>query len=64
MIQGMATNGNGAEFYNYKGFCSVVLLATVDAEYNFMYVSVGANGRCNDAGTSYDSALYTIVWVF
>ena len=45
-----APPGSGSDFYNFKGFYSVVLLAIVDANYNFMYVNVGANGRCNDGG--------------
>lgn len=34
----------GSEFYNYKGTYSIILLAIVDAEYNFQYVNIGANG--------------------
>ena len=34
----------GSLFYNYKNFHSVILLAVVDANYQFMYMSIGAAG--------------------
>jgi len=40
---------SGSEFYNYKKDYSVILLATVDAYYKFIYSDVGTNGRVNDA---------------
>jgi hypothetical protein len=48
---------SGSNFYNYKGSYSTVLLALVDADYNFIYVNVGTNGRANDAGIFKTSAL-------
>ena len=44
-------------YFNYKYFFSVVLLALVDANYRFLYVDVGASGRCGDAGIFADSSL-------
>ena len=49
---------SGSRFYNYKGFYSIVLLALVDAEYKFMWVDVGANGSCSDAGIFRETQLY------
>lgn len=38
-----------AEFYNYKGTHSIVLMAIVDGNYNLIYVSIG-QGRISDVG--------------
>jgi len=48
---------SASRFYNYKGFCSIILLAVVDSEYKFMWVSVGAEGSCSDAGLFNRSSL-------
>lgn len=40
---------SGSNFYDYKKNFSIILLAIVDANYNFIYVDVGTNGRANDA---------------
>ncbi|CAH1963126.1 unnamed protein product [Acanthoscelides obtectus] len=39
-------SGSGSYFYNYKG--SMVLLAIVDARYQFIMCSFGVNGRISD----------------
>jgi len=39
----------GSEFCNYNKDYSVILLAIVDANYKFIYIDVGTNGRVNDA---------------
>lgn len=43
--------------FNYKGFNSIILLALVDANYRYLYIYVGANGRANDAAVFHESSL-------
>lgn len=45
---------SGSEYFNYKHFFSVLLMAVVDANYKFIYVDVGAPGRAGDAGVYSD----------
>ena len=52
---------SGSEFFNYKHFFSVLLLALVDADYKFLYVNVGAAGRAGDAGVFNESSLQKAV---
>jgi hypothetical protein len=40
---------SGSEFYNYKKFFSIVLMAMCDSKYCFTLIDLGANGRENDA---------------
>lgn len=41
---------SGSRYYNYKGFYSIVMMAAVDANYSFIWCSVGHPGSCSDAG--------------
>ena len=49
---------SGTEYYNYKKYFSIVLLALVDSNYNFMYVNVGSQGRISDGGVFKHCELY------
>nr|CAI5840130.1 unnamed protein product [Callosobruchus analis] len=35
---------SGSYYFNYKEYCSIVLLAVVNANYEFVYINVGCNG--------------------
>ena len=39
----------GSNYYNYKQFHSIILIALVDAEYKFSWVDVGSMGSAGDA---------------
>ena len=48
---------SGSTYYNYKHFFSIILLALVDANYKFLFCSIGAQGRCSDGGVFGESDL-------
>ena len=48
---------SGSYYFNYKGFFSIVLLGLVDADYKFIYIDVGCNGRISDGGVYRNSSL-------
>ncbi|XP_045457226.1 uncharacterized protein LOC123667320 [Melitaea cinxia] len=41
---------SGSMFFNYKHYLSIVLMAVVDTNYNFVFIDVGAYGKeCDSA---------------
>lgn len=54
-IEFKAPAKHGSLYYNYKGTNSIILLALVDAHYQFLYINVGVNGRVSDGGVFRDS---------
>lgn len=52
---------SSSEFINYKGFFSIVLFALVDANYNFMFVDIGCQGRISDGGVFSSTELYRLM---
>ena len=42
---------SGSLFYNYKNFFSMVMMAVVDADYKFVWLSVGSYGSSSDSTT-------------
>lgn len=51
-------SNSGAYYYNYKSYYSVVLFAIVNANYEFMYVHTGTNGRVSDGGVLQETDFY------
>ncbi len=52
---------SGSLFFNYKKFFSIILLGLVNANYEFIWVDIGANGACSDAQIYNESALKTAI---
>ncbi|XP_044139368.1 protein ALP1-like [Bufo gargarizans] len=48
---------SGSEYFNYKKYFSIILMAIADAEYRFVAVDIGAYGRTNDSMAFKTSAM-------
>lgn len=51
---------SGSSFFNYKGFFSIILMATADADGKFITVDVGEFGRNSD-GSLYRMCFWSII---
>ncbi|XP_068082944.1 uncharacterized protein [Anabrus simplex] len=56
-VEIMAPSNSGSNYFNYKKTFSVVLLALVDADYNFIAVDIGSYGKNSDSGIFLSSPL-------
>lgn len=52
---------HASDYYNYKGWYSVILLAVVDHAYKFLYTNVGSPGRNHDAAVFDGSRLPSVL---
>lgn len=55
-----APSNSGSTYFNYKEVHSIVLMAVVDANYNFMYCNIGCQqcqGRISGGGASGNTIL-------
>ena len=48
---------SGPEYFNYKGFFSIILLPLVDADYKIIWADVGTPGATGDAAVFNNSDL-------
>lgn len=51
-------NNTGTEYYNYKGYFSMIMQAIADEKCRFISVDVGALGRQSDGGVFQNSQIY------
>ncbi|XP_044157454.1 protein ANTAGONIST OF LIKE HETEROCHROMATIN PROTEIN 1-like [Bufo gargarizans] len=55
-------SGSGSEFFNYKKYFSMILMAIADADYRFVAVDIGAYGWTNDSMAFKNSAMGRLLY--
>lgn len=60
-VRVICPKNSGSEYYNYKSYFSIVLLAVVDANCNFLYVDIGCQGRISDGGVLRNTSLFQMI---
>ena len=56
-----APRNSGTVYHNYKGFFSIILMGLVDADYNFLWAQVIANGSTSDCAVFNASPLREVL---
>ena len=51
----------GSTCYNYEGFNSILLLALANADYKFVYVDIGCQGRLTDGAVLKNASFYKAI---
>ena len=49
---------SGSEYFNYKGYYSLVLMAFVDSNYRFIFADIGCQGSVSDGGVFRRTSLW------
>ena len=57
-VQMQAPKNSGSLFFNYKGTHSIVVMACVNADYQFIYADVECQGRISDGSVFKYTILY------
>ena len=50
--------GTGSDYFNYKGYFSIVLMAVVGPDAEFIFADVGCQGRISDGGVLRNTEFY------
>ncbi|CAF1487329.1 unnamed protein product [Rotaria sordida] len=53
--------GFECDYFNYKKYHSIIMLATVNSNLLFTYINIGAPGRCNDSSIYNNCSLSNVI---